>query len=200
MVNIEHEWDLHQKIISKSITSEDRKAKVLSMIESIGERYLTSPASSNRKTFRSYAGGYIEHVNSVVKTAYNLNDLITNSGKQLDYTMEELTFAALFYSLGKMGIGDKPYYLEQTDSWRKDKLGALWTINDELDYMRVSDRSLFILQSHGINLSEKEYLAIKLYSGLYDKSNEAYMYKGTKSYLPQLIHMADKMSADLSMI
>jgi hypothetical protein len=40
--------------------------------------------------------------------------------------------------------------------------------------MLIQDRSLFLLQKNRIEMSEKEFLAIKLHDGLYDDVNKPY--------------------------
>jgi hypothetical protein len=66
--------------------------------------------------------------------------------------------------------------------------------------MSVPDRSLHILFSLGITMSENEYIAIKTHDGMYDEANKAYLL----SYMPEtkprssllyVLHHADMMSA-----
>ena len=65
--------------------------------------------------------------------------------------------------------------------------------------MKVPERSIFTLQEHGIEMSENEYLAIKLHDGLYGKGNESYLMPGQadfalKTDLPILLHHADHLA------
>ena len=66
--------------------------------------------------------------------------------------------------------------------------------------MSVPDRSLFLLQQAGIELTTNEWIAIKTHDGLYDQANEAYL-KGympetkPRTSLPFIIHQADLMAA-----
>jgi len=66
--------------------------------------------------------------------------------------------------------------------------------------MSVPDRSLHILFSLGIPMSENEYIAIKTHDGMYDEANKSYLL----SYMPEtkprssllyVLHHADMMSA-----
>ena len=71
--------------------------------------------------------------------------------------------------------------------------------NPHIQFMKVSDRSIFILQHFGIILNEKEYLGIKLHDGLYEDSNRPYLISFNESYqlktsLPYIIHAADMMA------
>ena len=66
--------------------------------------------------------------------------------------------------------------------------------------MKVPDRSIYMLQKFGIEISENEFLAIKLHDGLYSKGNEGY-FMGTgpefelKTTLPILLHHADHLAS-----
>jgi hypothetical protein len=121
-------------------------------------------------------------------------------GGTIDYTEEELVFAALFHDLGKIGDGDKPNYIPQTDKWRQDKLSEMYTFNSELDFMLIPDRSLFILQKFGIKVSQKEFLAIRCHDGVFDKANEAYFFSNVessrqKTSIISVLHSADFLAS-----
>jgi hypothetical protein len=66
--------------------------------------------------------------------------------------------------------------------------------------MKDHDRTIFLLMQHGIEVSETEYLSIKLQAGLYDEGNKSYFISYSPEYklhsnLPYIIHQADAMSA-----
>ena len=121
-------------------------------------------------------------------------------GGTIDYTEEELVFAALFHDLGKIGDGDKPNYLPQTDKWRQDKLSEMYTNNSDLDFMLIPDRSLFILQKNGIIVSQKEFLGIRLHDGVFDEANKAYFFSyqessRQKTSIVSVLHSADFLAS-----
>jgi hypothetical protein len=123
-------------------------------------------------------------------------------GAAIDFTDEELVFTALNHDLGKIGAEGKPYYLPQTDKWRQDKLGELYTHNSDLSYMLIQDRSLFTLQQNGIQVNEKEYLAIKLHDGLYDDVNKPYYLSFNpdsklRTNLVYILHQADFLASKI---
>jgi hypothetical protein len=76
----------------------------------------------------------------------------------------------------------------------------MYTFNTKNEYMTVPDRSLFLLQQAGIQLTTNEYIAIKTHDGLYDDANNPYL-KGfmpetkPRTSLPYVIHQADLMAA-----
>jgi len=126
--------------------------------------------------------------------------LYQEMGGTVDFTEEELVFAALFHDLGKIGDGDRPNYIPQTDKWRQDKLSEMYTFNPELDFMLIPDRSLFILQKFGIKVNQKEFLAIRLHDGVFDKANEAYFFSNMessrqKTSIVSILHSADFLAS-----
>jgi hypothetical protein len=76
----------------------------------------------------------------------------------------------------------------------------MYTFNTANEYMTVPDRSLFLLQQAGIQLTTNEWIAIKTHDGLYDQANESYL-KGfmpetkPRTSLPFILHQADLMAA-----
>ena len=171
---IQKNYEKHLKIVETYIT--DRKDKVLSMIDSFQEEYALAPASGKTWYHNAFPGGYVDHVNRVVEYAVKQMRLYKEMGGDIDFTEEELVFAALFHDLGKLGDGDKMNYLPQTDKWRQDKLAEMYTNNPELDFMLIPDRSLFVLQKFGIEVTKKEFLAIRLHDGVFDDANKAYFF------------------------
>jgi len=191
-------FEKHQKIVKTYITN--RQDSVLSMIDTLGENYIMAPASGKSWYHSAFAGGYVDHVNRVVEYAVKQSRLYQEMGGTVDYTEEELVFAALFHDLGKIGDGEKPNYLPQTDKWRQDKLSEMYTNNPDLDFMLIPDRSLFILQKFGIKVSQKEFLGIRLHDGVFDEANKAYFFSyqessRQKTSLISILHSADFLAS-----
>jgi len=195
---IQKNYEKHLKIVDTYIT--DRKEAVLSMISHIGDEYVMAPASSKTWYHSAFPGGYVDHVNRVVEYAVKQMRLYNEMGGRVDFTEEELVFAALFHDLGKLGDGDRPNYITQTDKWRQDKLSEMYTYNPDLDFMLIPDRSLFILQKFGIKVSQKEWLGIRLHDGVFDKANEAYFFSNVessrqKTSIVSILHSADFLAS-----
>jgi hypothetical protein len=164
------------------------------------DTYVMAPASGKSWYHSAFAGGYVDHVNRVVEYAVKQSRLYQEMGGTVDYTEEELVFAALFHDLGKLGDGDQPNYIPQTDKWRQDKLSEMYTFNPDLDFMLIPDRSLFILQKFGIKVSQKEFLAIRCHDGVFDKANEAYFFSHVessrqKTSIISVLHSADFLAS-----
>ena len=196
---IKSNYEKHIKIVDTFI-SDERKATVLGMIESLGDNYVMSPASGKTWYHNAFPGGYVDHVNRVVQLALKQSELYQTMGGSIDYTQEELVFSALFHDLGKLGDGNSPNYITQTDKWRQDKLSEAYTFNPELDFMLIPDRSLYILQRFGIRLSQKEFLAIKLHDGVFDDANKPYFFSNMessrqKTSIISVLHTADCLAS-----
>ena len=191
-------YEKHLKIVDHYIT--ERKDQVKSLLEHLGEPYIMAPASGKSWYHNAFPGGYVEHVNRVVEYAIKQMRLYGEMGGELDFSEEELVFAALFHDLGKIGDGERENYIPQTDKWRQDKLSEMYTYNPDLDFMLIPDRSLFILQKFGIKVSQKEFLAIRLHDGVFDKANEAYFYSNVessrqKTSIISILHSADFLAS-----
>ena len=195
---IQKNYEKHLKIIETYIG--DRKDAVKGMLSHMEETYIMAPASGKTWYHNAFPGGYVDHVNRVVQYAIEQSRLYEKMGGTLDYTDEQLVFAALFHDLGKIGDGDSPNYIPQTDKWRQDKLSEMYTFNPDLQFMLIPDRSLFILQKFGIPVDQKEFLGIRCHDGVFDKANEAYFFSNVessrqKTSLISVLHSADFLAS-----
>jgi len=197
---IHSNYEKHLKIIDTYIG--DRKEQCKELISHLGEGYIMAPASSKSWHHNAFAGGYIDHVNRVVQFAIEQKRMYERLGGTIDFTEEELVFAAIFHDLGKIGDGEQENYIPQTDKWRQDKLNEIYTFNPDLDFMLIPDRSLFILQKFGIKVSKNEFLGIRLHDGVFDKANEAYFFSNVpssrmKTNIVYILHTADFLASKL---
>lgn len=195
---ISKNYQKHLKIVGTYIG--DRKEKVVGMLKHLEDNYVMAPASGRSWYHNAFAGGYVDHVNRVVEYAVKQSRLYQEMGGTVDYTEEELVFAALFHDLGKIGDGDSPNYIPQTDKWRQDKLSEMYTYNPDLQFMLIPDRSLYILQKFGIEVNQKEWLGIRLHDGVFDKANEAYFFSNVessrqKTSIVSVLHAADFLAS-----
>ena len=195
---IQKNYEKHLNIINHYIG--DRKDSILSMLEHMQETYVMAPASGRTWYHNAFPGGYVDHVNRVIQYAIEQHKLYEKMGGTIDYTEEELVFSALFHDLGKLGDGDSPNYIPQTDKWRRDKLSEMYSYNGDLDFMLIPDRSIFILQKFGIKMSQKEFLAIRCHDGVFDKANEAYFFSNMessrqKTSIISVLHSADYLAS-----
>jgi len=195
---ISKNYEKHLKIVDTYIG--DRTDGIKSMLHHMQETYMMAPASGKTWYHNAFPGGYVDHVNRVVQYAVEQHRLYIKMGGTVDYSEEQLVFSALFHDLGKIGDGDKPNYIPQTDKWRQDKLSEMYTFNPDLDFMLIPDRSLYILQKFGIKVDQKEFLGIRCHDGVFDKANEAYFFSHVessrqKTALISVLHTADFLAS-----
>ncbi len=187
-------------IINKYFTG-DRLEKLLRMYseEELGISLALSPASGNKGYHNCYEGGYIDHIFNVCKNALKVKELFVSMGGETDFTDEELIFCALHHDLGKLGTKGKPYYVVNQSDWHVKNQGKVYIPNPELSHMTHTDRTMFLLQQYGIEVSEAEYFGMKLTDGMYDEDNIKYLKvfdtsKRMKYKIPYIMHWADHMS------
>jgi len=181
--------------------SSPRKEKLKSFYEKFEERIALMPASHKKEYHSAFPGGYVDHVNRVVKAALSMSAVWEGFGADMStFTTEELVFSAINHDLGKMGDSEHESYIPQTDKWRRDKLGEEYMHNKAIAFASVPDRGLFLLQEHDIKYTFNEMVAIQTHDGLYDPANEKYL----KSFMPEtkprtslpfILHQADMMAA-----
>jgi len=197
---IQKNWNDLMLIISNEISS-PRREKLLEFYETYAERLMLMPAAHKKEYHNAFPGGYVEHVLRVIRCAEKQYNLWEEEGADMTtFTMEELIFSALNHDLGKMGDEVEDSYIPQTDQWRKDKLGEDYMFNTKVPFASVPDRGLFLLQSHGIQYTFNEMVAIQTHDGLYDEANKKYLLnfmpeQKPRTSLPFILHQADLMAA-----
>jgi len=197
---IQSNWEEFHSNIKKYIKG-DRQTQLLAFYTKFQERLILMPAAHKKEYHNAFPGGYIDHVNRVVRCALKQYELWKEEGADITtFTVEELVFSAINHDLGKMGDAQNESYIPQTDQWRRDKLGEEYMHNKKIAFAAVPDRGLFLLQSHDIKYTFNEMLAIQTHDGLYDSANEKYL----KSFMPEtkprtslpfILHQADMMAA-----
>jgi hypothetical protein len=196
---IQDNWNEFIGYIDQYI-SEPRATKLKEFYNTYAERIMLMPASHKKEYHNAFPGGYVEHVNRVIKAALQVNKVWSDFGVEENYTIEELVFSAMNHDLGKMGDVENESYIPQTDQWRKDKLGEDYKFNDRLEFMSVPDRGLYLLNQHGMTYTKNEFLAIKLHDGLYDEANKPYLINWAPETKPRtalifIVHQADLLAA-----
>ena len=197
---IQSNWEEFINNIEVHITG-DRKEKLIEFYEKFQERIMLMPAAHKKEYHSAFPGGYVDHVNRVVKGALSMNDVWESFGCDMTtFTTEELVFSAINHDLGKMGSEDEESYIPQTDKWRRDKLGEDYMFNKKVAFASVPDRGLFLLQSHGITYTFNEMISIQTHDGLYDDANKKYLMgylveQKPRTSLPFILHQADMMAA-----
>ena len=107
---LQENYDKFIKFINK-VFSGERLEKLLHMYseEELGTELAIAPASGKLHYHSAYVGGYIDHVMNVCKNAFSMKKLFADQGGRINFTDEELFFAALHHDLGKLGDGQSPH-------------------------------------------------------------------------------------------
>jgi hypothetical protein len=125
--------------------------------------------------------------------------MFEEGGGIVNFTDEELLFAAFHHDLGKLGDGKEPYYLPQTSEWHQKNKLEFFTHNPKLQYFDVTDRAFWLLNQYGIQYSQKEQLGIHMADGLYNEATKKYWISYNEDFqlktdLPYILHWADHMA------
>ena len=194
-------WNLLIAEIEETQTGE-RKQKLISLYEKLQPEMMMAPASGFEHFHNCFIGGYVDHVIRVVQCARKLYFTWKDMGLSADdFTHEELLFVALNHDLGKIGDMENPLYVPNESEWHRKNQGKIYNYNSEIKtYMGVPDRSLWILNQAGIQMTEQEFLGIKIHDGLYEEGNGQYLKPYNKdralsTALPLIVHQADLMAS-----
>jgi hypothetical protein len=186
-------------LIEEHISS-PRKEKLIEMYKDHQERLMLMPASGNINYHNCFPGGYVDHVNRVVTCSLELARVWTTLGAEIDFTLEELVFAAINHDLGKMGTEQAEQYIPNPSEWHRKNQGKIYTNNPANSFMTVPDRSLKLLADRGITVTDNEWFGIKLHDGMYEEANKAYFVNfnpdsALRTNLPYLLHHADMLAS-----
>ena len=198
-------WNKLIKLIKDTFPEDypnNRREKLLNMYHHFEDRMCMAPASGREHFHYAHVGGYVEHVLHVVDCAVQIKELWENNGATINFTDEELIFAAMHHDLGKVGDMDKDYYVPQESEWHRKNRGEIFNHNSELQYMTVTDRAIFLLNQFGIKMTEWEYVGLRLTDGLYEEANKSYYISynkdwALKSNIAYILHQADSMATHI---
>jgi len=173
---LEENYNKFIEALKKSFEG-DRLEKLLHMysMDELGPNLMLSPASGNVNYHNAYEGGYIDHVMNVARNSLRMMKLYKEAGGIIDFTQDELLFAAFHHDLGKLGSKGKVHYVTNPSDWHVKNQGKIYDTNDKISRMSVPDRGLFTIQQLGITLTEEEYIGIKIHDGIFDEANKFYL-------------------------
>lgn len=185
--------------IDKYITAE-RRDQLKKLYEDHAERIMIMPAAGTEHFHNCFAGGYVDHVIRVIEGALAVKQLWESFGSNINFTDEELVFAAINHDLGKIGTEEHEMYVYNDSEWHRKNQGKIYKNNPANSFMTVPDRSLKLLADRGIRVSENEWFGIKLHDGMYDEGNKHYyisydVNSRLRTSLPYILHQADQMAA-----
>ena len=194
-------WNKLIQLIENTFDGE-RKEKLLEMYKYFENRMSVAPASGKAAYHNAMVGGYVEHVLHVTDCALKIKKLWEEDGAMINFTDEELIFAAMHHDLGKVGDLDEDYYIPQDSEWHRKNKGEIFKHNPNLQYMTVTDRAIFLLNHFGIPMTQWEYIGLRLTDGLYEEANKSYYISynpdwSLKSNIAYILHQADSMATHI---
>ena len=194
-------WNKLMKLIDDTFEG-DRLKKLKTMYVYFEDRMSVAPASGKAAYHNAMVGGYVEHVLHVVDSALQIKELWEKNGATINFTDEELIFAAMHHDLGKVGDLDEDYYIPQDSEWHRKNRGEIFKHNPKLQYMSVTDRAIFLLNHFGIPMTQWEYIGLRLTDGLYEEANKTYYLSynpdwALKSNIAYILHQADMMATHI---
>lgn len=198
-IEIQERFDKLLAIIEETFREKqpERADALLKMYTELADLIKYAPASSRKHFHNAYEGGYIDHILNVYENSLEMVRVFAKRGGKINFTKEELIFAALHHDLGKIGDTDAPYYLPQESEWHRNKLGELYKKNSN-PFINIEDRTFWLLNQYGIKYTKNEMLGIKLADGLFADGNAQYLKNSDEfpihTALPYLIHWADHMA------
>jgi hypothetical protein len=153
------------------------------LVEFIGEERLkNSPAGLELSSGLAFPGALLLLMITSLRYARQLVDMSNNEFK---IDPKSLTKVALLHHIGKAVI-----YEENNDEWQRNKRGMLYKWVDNETILKAGERSLYILQRCGIELTESEFEAMKIN----DKTDDDKFSMLHITPLSMIIKMADDLS------
>jgi hypothetical protein len=167
-----------------------RKEAVEKMLEAVGDRYFSMPASAREDFHSAYPGGLVYHTIHVTKAMLSIRSALGLSDEEVP--IQSVYMVGLFHDLGKIGdFKGNQFYTPVTDDWKRKK-GIMYDYNDELiDGLSHSQRSVRLLAQYGVDLTDSEHLAILSHDGLYIDQNKSREMMYTTDKLTRIAQFAD---------
>ena len=198
---IEENWKSLLQLIEDNFDGE-RKEKLLEMYEHFEDRMIMAPASSKEHFHNAFPGGYVEHVLNITNAVQKVYKTWVDCGAHINFTEEEMMFSTIHHDLGKVGGLEEDYYIPNDSEWHRKNQGKIYGHNPQLQYMNVTDRSMWLLQHFGVKMTDTEYLGLKLADGLYEEGNKSYYMNFNPAFelqtnLPYIVHQADMIASKI---
>ena len=195
---IQQNWERLRGIINDTF-EDDRLEKLNEMYDHFEDRMVIAPASGKEHYHNAMVGGYVEHILHIIDFSLQIKEMWENNGAIIDFTDEELIFAAMHHDLGKVGDIEHDYYIPEDSDWPRKNTVSIFKHNPKLEFMTVTDRALFLLQHFGISMSSNEYIGLRLTDGMYEDANKKYLVTFRQEFthrsnIARILHQADVMS------
>ena len=123
------------------------------------------------------------------KNAHKIKKLYEEGGGFINFTDEEMFFAAFHHDLGKLGDGVEPYYIPQTSEWHQKNKKEFFVHNQSYNTLMLQIEHLST-NKYGISYTQKEQLGIMMADGLYNEATKKYWISYNEDFnLKQIYHI-----------
>ena len=195
---IEHNWKKLRDIIENTF-DDDRLINLNKMYDYFEDRMCMAPASGKEHYHYAHVGGYVEHVLHIIDYSLQIKGTWEKNGATINFTDEELIFAAMHHDLGKVGDLEHDYYIPNDSDWHRKNQGMLFKHNPKIEYMTVTDRALWLLQHFGVSMTQNEFIGLRLTDGMYEEANKSYYVayqpeRQLRSNIAYILHQADMLA------
>lgn len=167
------------------------------MVKKLLPKLRDCPASPNTKYHGAWCGGLLAHTYQVISVGLGVAELFKrdiDDGDDPGMFKKSVVKACFLHDLGKIGNLAHPYYLEQENDWRAANLGEVFVLNrdtDQLPYLPIPIRGLWIAQQFGVELTEEEYQAVIASDGPQTPHGKQVVSTFLEDPLTMVVHFAD---------
>ena len=161
---VKNNWDTFEKLCSR--LSDDN---INTLLTTLGERLITTPATTHDNRPGCFGGGLIQ-------TSLEITSKMRKIASEFypDIQVASILKVGLLHEIGKVGTLEANLFLEQDSDWHREKLGQFYKYNEDISKSATPERTLFLLQHFGVQLSHDEYYAIRLSQGSHLEENRFY--------------------------
>lgn len=151
--------------------------------------FLEAPAST--KYHGAEKGGLLYHSLNVYK------NMMTIPFK-FDYSMDTIKIVSLFHDICKCNfytVSQRNVKNEITGKWEKQ---PYYVVDEQFPFGSHGGKSVYLIMSHGVNITDEEAIAINNHMGGWDVTNYHNPSKAFEKYpLALYLHIADMMATYL---
>jgi hypothetical protein len=160
-------------------------------LEDFGVRLTTAP----RGLTEAEGGSPGELINFLIRVTVNANEhakLFEARMGEGSIDRKSVARVCLVHELGKLGSHSDDLFVVQESSWHREKLGQNFKYNEKCTKMSTGHRTLCILQSYKIKISDEEWIAILTSQGMQYPENA--FYGNSLPNVAKVLHFARSIS------
>lgn len=163
---VKKNWTTLLECVSK-IQDDTKRDRLYTLLSAQRDRLIVSPASTQHKYVGCYMGGLVKTTLQMIKLAIGVNAQYPKP-----VSTDSVITCAVLCQVGKIGSEDEGLYLELNSQWHNDR-GIMYSLNENLNNIDFSVRSLWWANKYEIPLTEDELVALASMSSMLSSSNQS---------------------------